>query len=184
MHKQVELLLKLQEIEQKRMNKEERRVRIQRLVRRIDPDLLLYYNLRKKASGYCLAPIQDLVCQGCGMKYPEANLIIQKMGTEVTRCEFCGRIVYPAPPKKRQKKKTSKSKPATEKKKSIEKKSEKKKVVKKTTKKKVTKKKTVKKKPVKKKVTKKKVVKKKVTRKKVAKRGGKKKTGKKTSKRY
>ena len=98
MHKQVELLLKLEEIERKKLGREAKRALVDALEAEIGEALVRYYRMRQLRSGSGLAMIHNGICLGCGMHYPEANRVIQKLETEVVRCEFCGRIVYPSPP--------------------------------------------------------------------------------------
>ncbi len=102
MNKQVELLLRLEEIEKKRLSREEKQARVAEIEREIgDEELLRRYRARQSRSGSGAAPVLDNVCLGCGMHYPDTHRVIQKLETEVVWCEFCGRIVYPAPPEVR-----------------------------------------------------------------------------------
>lgn len=103
MNQQVDLLLKLEAIEKKRMNRDEKRSKVQQLERKIDEGVLRYYRLRQERSGSALAAIEDGICLGCGMHYPDTNHIIQKLGIEFVWCEFCGRILFPAPPRPKKK---------------------------------------------------------------------------------
>jgi hypothetical protein len=98
MNRQVELLLRLEEIERKRLGRDEKQALIQEIEKELhDEDLLRRFRARQSRSGSAIAAILDNVCLGCGMHYPDTHQVIQKLETEVVWCEFCGRIVYPAP---------------------------------------------------------------------------------------
>jgi hypothetical protein len=99
MNRQVELLLKLEEIERAKLGRDEKQAQLRKIEQEIqDEELVRRYRVRKSRSGSGVVAILDNVCLGCGMHYPDTHQVIQKMETEVVWCEFCGRIVYPAPP--------------------------------------------------------------------------------------
>ncbi len=83
MNKQVELLLKLEQIEKKRLRRDQKKIEVERLekkIARIDPKDLWYYRMKVEKAGSALAAVEEGVCRGCGMHYPDTNHIMQKLG--------------------------------------------------------------------------------------------------------
>ncbi|MBM3321345.1 MAG: hypothetical protein FJY73_11785 [Candidatus Eisenbacteria bacterium] len=99
MNRLVDLFRKLDEIEGKRIPRDEREARVRAIEKEIDNERLLrLYRDKKTRTGSGLAPIKDGVCLMCGMHYPETHQLIHRIETEVMCCEFCGRIAFVAPP--------------------------------------------------------------------------------------
>ena len=54
----------------------------------------LYERLMKTKAGLAVAPMDDGKCGGCHMKLIASTVVAVHNGTELTRCENCGRILY------------------------------------------------------------------------------------------
>ena len=61
----------------------------------IDPDdLHLYDSLRISRRGNAVATIQDKACSACGSTLTPATIQAASSSSSLTRCAFCGRILY------------------------------------------------------------------------------------------
>lgn len=56
--------------------------------------LPLYQRLMKSKAGLAVAPMHDGKCGGCHMKLIASTVVATQAGTEIARCEDCGRILY------------------------------------------------------------------------------------------
>lgn len=67
----------------------------ERLAREVDVDLLVtYQRLMKSKDGLALATLEGGRCGGCHMKLIPSTVINTQSGSEIVRCEDCGRILY------------------------------------------------------------------------------------------
>ena len=61
----------------------------------IDPDdVKLYESLRISRRGNAVATIQDRACSACGSTLTPATIQATRSSSGLTRCAFCGRILY------------------------------------------------------------------------------------------
>jgi len=56
--------------------------------------LPLYQRLMKSKAGLAVAPMHDGKCGGCHMKLIASTVVATQAGTQIARCEDCGRILY------------------------------------------------------------------------------------------
>jgi len=56
--------------------------------------LPLYERLMKTKAGLAIVPLHDGKCGGCHMKLIASTVVAVQNGTDMTRCEDCGRILY------------------------------------------------------------------------------------------
>lgn len=87
----IKLMLELHKLEnngQKRGKKDA----YKRLEKRLDPALLRRYHKLKERMGTGVAVMQNRVCSGCKMVYPETHEML-KYRNFVHSCEYCGRFL-------------------------------------------------------------------------------------------
>ncbi len=67
----------------------------QQLAREIDPDALnRYERLMRSKSDFAIVPIRNGNCGGCHLNIPPQLAHNAKHGSELTSCDYCGRILY------------------------------------------------------------------------------------------
>ncbi len=67
----------------------------QQLVQEIDPGALnRYERLMRSKSDFAIVPIRNGNCGGCHLNIPPQLVHNAKHGTELTSCDYCGRILY------------------------------------------------------------------------------------------
>jgi hypothetical protein len=67
----------------------------QQLAQDIDPDALnRYERLMRSKSDFAIVPIRNGNCGGCHLNIPPQLAHNAKHGTELTSCDYCGRILY------------------------------------------------------------------------------------------
>jgi predicted nucleic acid-binding Zn-ribbon protein len=67
----------------------------QQLVQEIDPDALnRYERLMRSKNDFAVVPIRNGNCGGCHLNIPPQLVHTAKHGTELTSCDYCGRILY------------------------------------------------------------------------------------------
>ena len=67
----------------------------QRLAQEADPDALnRYERLMRSKSDFAVVPIRNGNCGGCHLSIPPQLVHDAKHGTELTSCDYCGRILY------------------------------------------------------------------------------------------
>lgn len=59
-----------------------------------EADIQLYESLRLSRHGNAVAMIQDKACAACGSTLTPGTIQAARSGTGLTRCAFCGRILY------------------------------------------------------------------------------------------
>jgi predicted nucleic acid-binding Zn-ribbon protein len=59
-----------------------------------EADIQLYESLRVSRRGNAVARIQDNACAACGSTLTPGTIQATRSGTSLTRCAFCGRILY------------------------------------------------------------------------------------------
>ena len=62
------------------------------LEKNLDPMLLKKYHKLKEKKGTGIAVLNDYMCSGCRMIYPETHEMLRYPGF-VRTCEFCGRLL-------------------------------------------------------------------------------------------
>ena len=58
------------------------------------PDIQLYELLRQQRRGVAVAKISDNPCSACGSTLTPAQIQAAHSSTQISRCSFCGRILY------------------------------------------------------------------------------------------
>ncbi len=67
----------------------------QQLAQEIEPDALnRYERLMRSKSDFAIVPIRNGNCGGCHLNIPPQLAHNAKHGTELTSCDYCGRILY------------------------------------------------------------------------------------------
>ncbi len=57
-------------------------------------DINLYDQLRQQRRGVAVATVQDSACGACGSTLTPAQIQASHSASQITRCTFCGRILY------------------------------------------------------------------------------------------
>jgi uncharacterized protein len=67
----------------------------EKLAQEVDPDALNRYDrLMRSKNDYAVVPIRSGNCGGCHLNIPPQIAHNAKHGTELTSCDYCGRILY------------------------------------------------------------------------------------------
>jgi predicted nucleic acid-binding Zn-ribbon protein len=67
----------------------------ERFAKGIDPDALnRYERLMRSKNDYAIVPIRNGNCGGCHLNIPPQLAHNARHGTELTSCDYCGRILY------------------------------------------------------------------------------------------
>lgn len=88
---QVKILLKLHRLE-KNGNGVGKVKTFKNLERSLDPALLKRYQRLKERKGNAVAVLENGVCSGCQMVYPESHEMF-KYPNFIRTCEYCGRLL-------------------------------------------------------------------------------------------
>ncbi|MDX1601123.1 MAG: C4-type zinc ribbon domain-containing protein, partial [Anaerolineales bacterium] len=59
-----------------------------------EEDLAVYEKMKKRVGGYPIALAKGGSCSVCGMAIPGSKAQRVRTGSEVVRCEGCGRMLY------------------------------------------------------------------------------------------
>jgi predicted nucleic acid-binding Zn-ribbon protein len=67
----------------------------QQLAKEVDPDALnRYERLMRSKSDFAIVPIRNGNCGGCHLNIPPQLVHNAKHGSDLTSCDYCGRILY------------------------------------------------------------------------------------------
>jgi predicted nucleic acid-binding Zn-ribbon protein len=88
---QVRILLKLHKLE-KNGNGVGKLKTFQNLEKNLDPALLKRYQKLKERKGTAVAVLENGVCSGCQMVYPESHEMMRYTNF-IRTCEYCGRLL-------------------------------------------------------------------------------------------
>jgi uncharacterized protein len=67
----------------------------EKLAQEVDPDALnRYERLMRSKSDFAIVPIRNGNCGGCHLNIPPQLVHTARHGTELTSCDYCGRILY------------------------------------------------------------------------------------------
>jgi uncharacterized protein len=83
--------------ERSNLEKQVERLEVERDAAKIsilDEDLNLYETLRKQRMGLAVAKVVDKSCSACGSTLTPAAVQTAHSHNQITRCTFCGRILY------------------------------------------------------------------------------------------
>jgi predicted nucleic acid-binding Zn-ribbon protein len=88
---QVKLVSKLRELESNGQSIDNAKA-LQEVVKNLDASLMKQYLRLKKRKGTGVAVLENGVCSGCRMVYPETHEL-SRYGNCVRTCEFCSRLL-------------------------------------------------------------------------------------------
>jgi len=88
---QVRILLRLHKLE-KNGNGVGKLKNSQSLEKNLDPALLKRYQKLKERKGTAVAILENGVCSGCQMMYPESHEMLRYKNF-IRTCEYCGRLL-------------------------------------------------------------------------------------------
>jgi predicted nucleic acid-binding Zn-ribbon protein len=88
---QVRILLKLHKLE-KNGNGVGKWKNFESLEKNLDPTLLKRYQKLKERKGTAVAVLENGVCSGCQMVYPESHEMMRYKNF-IRICEYCGRLL-------------------------------------------------------------------------------------------